>query len=279
MLKELQILCWRLLLEEPSNYQGLAPSDEDYVLRKAVDFIGRGHESSKQRRFDAKLFLAAHLSPREALSYDQTNPTPRHELIKSYLTENFGFEKERVDQLSRSIHKLLDAWESERTGVTYYRDRLLESQDNTCASCRIEFGATPKTASNQDPYKPYKDRLEELTSPEVDHVDSVSTFGTNNYENLQVLCRFCNFGKGDGLGVDSSKEIQYAGKQIKEIPWSHKSHIFYYVLERDGFRCAECSAVDTELTIRPIRNDGGYLRSNLATLCANCAFESDSVPD
>jgi len=272
MIEELHILCWRLLLEDPSNFGDLAPSDEDYVLRKAVEFIGRRHESSRRRVFDTKLFLAAHLSPREALNYDQTNPTPRHELIRSYLSDKFGFREESVDQLSRSIHKLLDAWESDRAGVTNYRDRLLKSQDNTCAACKIEFGATPETASNQDPYKPYKNRLEELTSPEVDHVYSVSTFGTNNYENLQVLCRFCNFGKGDGLGIDSSKEIQYAGNQIEEVPWSHKSRMFYYVLERDGFQCTECFATDTELTVRPVRDEGGYLRSNLNTLCTDCAF-------
>jgi len=272
MLKELRILCWRLLLEDPSEFPDLTPSDEDYILRKAVEFIGRGHESSKRRRFDTKLFLAAHLSPRKALNYDQTNPTPRYELIRSYLSDQFGFSEESVDQLSRSIHKLLDSWESDRAGVTSYRDRLLKSQDYTCASCKIEFGMTPKTATNQDPYKPYKNRLAELTSPEVDHIRPVSTFGTNNYENLQVICRFCNFGKGDGLGIDSSKEIQFAGNQIEDIPWSHRSHMFYYVLERDNFQCTGCSAEHSELTIRPVRGKGGYLRSNLTTLCIDCAF-------
>ncbi|WP_263809154.1 HNH endonuclease [Salinibacter sp.] len=270
MLQKLRVLRWLLLLEDSSDLTQITTADEDYLLRKSIQFLNRGHESSKQRKFEAKLYLAAHLSPRAALQYDTTNPTPRYELIQEYLYEEYGLQGEEIETLSRRIQKLLDAWESDRDNVTNYRQRLLSEQDGKCASCNVELNSTPKTAQINDQYKPYLDKPDRRTSPEVDHISSVSTFGTNDYDNLQVLCRLCNHGKGKGLGVDPVKEIEHAGKTINYAPWSHRASMMYFVLERDNFTCKECSESEHELTVRPISESGGYLRSNLKTICVEC---------
>lgn len=270
MLQKLRVLRWLLLLEDSTDFRQITTADEDYLLRKAIQFLNRGHESSKQRKFEAKLYLAAHLSPRNALQYDNTNPTPRYELIREYLREEYDLQGDDIETLSRRIQKLLDAWESDRNNVTNYRQRLLSEQDGRCASCNVEFNSVPETAQMDDHYKPYLDKSSQRTSPEVDHISSVSTFGTNEYENLQALCRLCNHGKGKGLGVDPVKEIEHAGKSIGDAPWSHRASMMYFVLERDEFTCNECSESDHELTVRPISESGGYLRSNLKTICVEC---------
>lgn len=106
---------------------------------------------------------------------------------------------------------------------------------------------------------------------EVDHVEAVSALGTNVVDNLQLLCRLCNRGKADGLGVDVRHEAKFAGTTIDMVPVSHRARMLYYVIVRDRSRCCACESGTDELTVRPIVPSGGYLRSNLRALCVDCA--------
>lgn len=271
MLEEYRIMNWRLLLGDADHFDSASDLDRDYVLRKAVKFIGRVDDTTHQRHYNARLLLAAHLCPDSALNYDETSTEPRHRLIVDYLTEEFGFQEEQVLELSKSIQRLLESWESSRKQVSSHSDKLRKRQNHKCAHCNVLMTESPITLQERDTYKPYYENPDMNLSPEVDHIIPVSTFGTNNLANLQVLCRLCNQGKGNGLGVRPGKELKHSGDDPNSIPWHHRASMLYYVILRDGNICQSCGEPDKELTIRPDRDDGGYIQSNLRTLCIDCA--------
>ena len=122
-----------------------------------------------------------------------------------------------------------------------------------------------------DPYKPYFESPDELLTMEVDHREAVSGLGTNIVDNLQLLCRLCNAGKGDGLGVDVRQEARFAGTPILDVPRSHRARMLFAVIDRDDRKCTVCESAETELTVRPVVRDGAYVRSNLYTVCFDCA--------
>ena len=124
---------------------------------------------------------------------------------------------------------------------------------------------------HEDAHKPYYHSPEELRSLEVDHIDAVSALGTNAVENLQLLCRLCNWGKGDGLGVEVRAEAQYAGCAIRNVGMRHRAAMLYYTIERDAGMCGLCSSSSNELTVRPLLDSGCFVRSNLHAVCVECA--------
>ncbi|WP_371683447.1 hypothetical protein [Solirubrobacter soli] len=92
--------------------------------------------------------------------------------------------------------------------------------------------------------------------------------------NLQLLCRLCNAGKGDGLGMEVRHEAAFAGYSVERIPTAHLARLVYYVIDRDNRHCTQCDRDDLELTIRPIVDTGGVVRSNLRTVCVACGGSS-----
>jgi 5-methylcytosine-specific restriction endonuclease McrA len=260
----------QLVLQGPSTKRPSEASEErqllEYAISRAVVVLQEDTEQRDLTHMRVKLRLALHLAPASAIKYDRSCPSPRHHLIRDYLKSDFGLFSEEADRLSRAVVAVLNAYDERRSQVGSQRDDLLARQAGFCAHCRYRFSTIPVV----DPYKPYLESPEQLTRPEVDHKVAVSILGTNDPDNLQVLCRLCNSGKGDGLEIDIRSEADFSGFPVQEIPRAHRIRMFFAVTSRDGRRCKKCDGSDAELTVRPCREAGGYLRSNLRSICRNC---------
>jgi 5-methylcytosine-specific restriction endonuclease McrA len=238
-----------------------------------MEYLDFKSDDFERQQYRLRLHLAMHFCPKSALDYDKSSRHARFELIEGYLVEEFGFESDQVESLARGIAKLLDTWEKEREVVTSHKDRLLAKQNYRCRHCRVKFDSDPITAEMEDPYKPYHPVTKERLSPEVDHIEPISVWGTNDINNLQVICRLCNHGKGDGLGIDPKAEISSAARPVKSVGWSHRASMFFYVTQRFDSKCQRCQGVNSELTIRPIREKGCFVQSNLCAVCVDCAYK------
>jgi 5-methylcytosine-specific restriction endonuclease McrA len=245
-----------------AQYETFAFSRAESVLRADLDAAAR-------HRFETRLRLALHLSPVAAVNYQRSNPSPRWRLILEYLVTSFARNRFECEPLAREIATLLDNWDRRRDEVTGHRAFLIHRDGPFCRNCHVRFDTEPESLSSRDPYKPYFESPDELLSAEVDHREAISGLGTNVVENLQLLCRLCNAGKGDGLGVDVRQEARHAGTPISEIPIAHRARILYSVIDRDG-RCVLCEGVTSELTVRPVTPSGAYVRSNLFAACFDC---------
>lgn len=256
---------WRSLISSPTM------ADIEYAVSHVLEALSAKSEHFASTLFEVRLRVALHFAPINAIRYDRLNPRPRHILVREYLEQEFGRSGLIVEQLARDIARVLDDWEVSRERVSGHLEGLLRSQRGRCKHCGVVLWPRPVTQAIQDPYKPYSEAPDELLVAEVDHIDPISGFGTNREENLQALCRLCNMGKGDGLGVSLREEVRYAAEPIDTIPLSHRVRMLYYVIER----CERSSlrpqpgAEYAELTIRPIRNSGGYVRSNLQAIAVN----------
>ena len=255
------------------------PTDRESFYRKmgferASGIIRANEDVGLRMRFETRLRLALHFSPRAAIEYDSGNPTPRWRLIQHHLINVFGRTEMAAEDVARAIAAVLDNWQRAREQVTAHRDSLIRRDGPTCRNCHVRFNNRESpTVVQCDEYKPYFHSPEELLSAEVDHIEAISAMGTNVVQNLQLLCRLCNAGKGDGLGVDIRHEAAYAGLPVSIIPLSHRKQLLYAVIERDRRRCAQCDASDRELTLRPVVADGAFVRSNLRALCIACAYQ------
>lgn len=241
------------------------PVDLEYAVSHVLEALSAKAEHITTTLHELRLRVALHFAPLPAIRYDRLNPRPRHILVRQYLKQEFGRSGPIVEQLARDVARVLDDWEVSRDRVSGHLEGLLRRQQGRCKHCGVVLWPRPLTRVEEDPYKPYSAAPDELLLAEVDHIDPVSGFGTNREENLQALCRLCNMGKGDGLGVSLRDEVLYAAEAVDQIPLSHRARIFYYVLERCRRTSARSkrNAEDVELTIRPIRSAGGYVRSNL----------------
>jgi hypothetical protein len=245
----------------------------EFAFDRASALLRADEDERMRRTFELRLRLAMHLAPQAAIAYQRSNPKPRWRLIREHLVNTFSRDANETERIARDIALVLDNWEAERTDVGHHRDYLMRRDGSRCSVCHVEFlGGTPKSLVASDDYKPYYTSPDELMTPEVDHIDAISALGTNILDNLQLLCRLCNRGKADGLGIDTRSEAQYAGTKIVEVPVAHRARMLYYVIERDGRRCSQCEASNEELTIRPLVKTGGYVRSNLQAICVTCAF-------
>lgn len=270
----IEVLFQSLLLGDVSVFGPPQNHEYEYAFQRAADLLGTRDEDVYSRRFELRLRLAMHLSPASALSYNSTNPTPRYRLIKDYLVGAFGRSPELAERLGRDIAALLTAWDERRKAVLQFQQLLLKRQDNRCLHCRVRFAGRPLTLVNRDDFKPYHLAEEELLRPEVDHIEAISALGTNDMKNLQALCRLCNAGKWDGLGIDLREEVHYSGKEVQDVDRFHRMRMFYFVVSRDRGACRSCADSQSELTIRKVRSSGTYARSNLVTICVDCAYAS-----
>lgn len=271
--QEIDVLFQRLLLGDPSEFDAPPGQAEyDYAFARAFELLHAHQDQIEGRRFELRLRLALHLSPAEAIAYDSTNSIPRYRLIRQHLVEQFHRPPELADQLARDIAKVLRNWEEGREAVAGHLSQLLMRQDYRCAHCNMHFNTPPATEKNRDPLKPYHLAPEELKSPEVDHIEAVSCLGTNELRNLQVLCRLCNGGKGDGLGLDVRREMKFSGFPPEEADRHYRAQLLYYVILRDQRRCRRCSSNQDELTIRQLRPAGALARSNMITVCVKFAY-------
>jgi 5-methylcytosine-specific restriction endonuclease McrA len=263
---DLHSLLDRLVLgDRRASVSAPTPVDLEYAVSHVLEALSAKSEHVTSTLHELRLRIALHLSPLQAIRYDRLNPRPRHILVRQFLKEEFGRSGPIVEQLARDVARVLDDWEVSRDRVTGHLEGLLRVQKGRCKHCGAVLWPRPATTVENDPYKPYFVAPDELLSAEVDHIDPVSGFGTNREENLQALCRLCNMGKGDGLGLNLRDEVRYAAEPVESIPFPYRARMFYYVVERCRRKCAHSGrpAEEVELTIRPIRLLGGYVRSNL----------------
>ncbi|WP_158056013.1 HNH endonuclease [Halorussus halophilus] len=264
MQDSIDILFYRLLFGDRKDLKEIDDRDKEHAIKKAIDVVGSEAQLNKKEIYEFRLRLAMHLCPAEAIDYKKTNPLPRHEIIRDYLTNELGYDRNIVDRLSRDLHNILDSWDAQRGTVAHQKDTLLTDQEYRCANCHISFRGTKFTGDcirELGPDKPI---------PHIDHIEPVSSFGTNDPDNLQILCSFCNRGKGRGLGVDVKKEMKYAASNITDIPEKHRMEVYYYVINSNDSECAICGGKDCFLTIRKVQDGGGFARSNLEAICLDC---------
>lgn len=247
------------------------------ALAAAASFLQATNDLENARALEIRLRLAMHFAPASALDYDPTNPTPRRAMILKYM-EELGFPTLESARLADDITNILDSWDVGRRDVRTGLARLLRSQGYRCSCCRLDFATGSKGLSMLDDYKPYYLDSEDYTRPEVDHIEAVSHLGTNDPSNLQVLCRLCNQGKGVGLGLRVQSEMQHSGLAVGRVPIQHRAAMLYYVLSRDSSTCQLCHSVSGELTIRPRMLKGGFIRSNLLTMCYACLGHGRLLP-
>jgi 5-methylcytosine-specific restriction endonuclease McrA len=226
-----------------------------------------------------RLRVALELAPVEAISYAASNPIARWQIIHDHLVKRYPLTTDDlIKQLARRIAVTLADWQEARTSTTPHRRAVWVRSRGKCSACHYDFAAKSSPAlARLDPFKPYYRSPDELTSEEIDHLVAISGVGTNDINNLQLLCRWCNFGKGDGLGVDIRREAEYAAIPIDDIPRSHVASLFYMTLADNGFACQQCGAGDDqELTVRLRDDERGFLLSNLRSSCYQCLAAEQS---
>lgn len=233
--------------------------------------------------FEIKLRMAMHFAPPEAINHDSSRPESRKDLIHKYLTAEFGMPQEVADDLSSEVATVLRNFQTSRKTVSDKLDAMLLKHSHQCCACHLRMNDSKRREEEEkkgqpgtDAFKPYfhEQGPSIWMSPEVDHIEPVSGFGTNNLENLQLLCRLCNQGKDDGLGVSIAKEARHAHTPIKSVPHGHIVRMLYSRLAIDDFRCQICSSNSNELTVRKKRNAGPYVLSNLFSVCYRCTDKS-----
>jgi len=277
---EIERLYQRFLLRHRAPVLG-APSDPelDMAYRRAVRLLGAEIEWTRYQHFELRLRLALHFAPQAAIAFDPRSPLSRRVLIRDYLVSAHGRSLAEAEDLSTHVARILNAFDEKRRSVREYYPELVSRQKGRCAHCNVRLlsatgnlpNPSPHSLRTEDEYKPLYLAPYELLAPEVDHIEPISRLGRNDPDNLQVLCRFCNEGKGDLLGLDLRKEALLAGNAISEIPRRFRAEMHYYVLSRDCRTCIFCSDSGShELTVRKINIDGGYIRSNLHTVCSKC---------
>jgi hypothetical protein len=220
-----------------------------------------------------RLRVALQLAPLDAISYTTTNPTARWKIIQRHLAMKYPHTgADLVTQLARRVAVTLADWQEPRGATTSHHRAVWLKSGGRCSSCHYDFTAKNSPALlTLDPFKLYYQSPEELTAPEIDHIVAISGVGTNELANLQLLCRWCNFGKGDGLGVDIRREAEYAALGISEIPRGHIASMFYMTLADNDFSCETCRrGQHIELTIRLRDSQHGFLLSNLVSTCYEC---------
>jgi hypothetical protein len=247
--------------------------DFQYALERAFGLLQSRGENLTALRYETRLRLALHFAPAEALRYRHSNPTPRHQIIAEYLESEFERSREVALAVAKEVTRLLERWQEERVAVTGYLGALELRDGPRCQNCRVDL-RNPAEAQSllvTDPYKPFHEDVDEYFRPEVDHREAVSSFGRNRLDNLQILCRLCNLGKGRGLGLAIEREVRWSGVEVASIPLAHRGSMLYYVIARAGACCSDCGKADDELTVRPIRTDGCFARTNLKCTCYDCS--------
>lgn len=134
-----------------------------------------------------------------------------------------------------------------------------------------------------DPFKPIQIGEKSMTSLTVDHIIPKETFGWSSHENLEILCGFCNFGKG-AYRWPLEAVSQFAVGGLCDFPIGRsfstlKGIIVVASLRAQSGICCSCgkSKDEIEMTVRPIKNMSqdsyhGFSPWNLRTICYPCLF-------
>ncbi len=255
-----------------------------FAISMFADALKLSSQFDRSVEADLKLRLALHLCPADALNWDSTSPKTRVEVIADYIEGNFGYQQDSATELARVVAATLRAWETRRAKLANRTESILKRQDGRCSACHVVIDDSrileeeKKTASQLDPYKPFSSApgVRSWLAPQVDHKDPVSVFGTNDWSNLQVLCRLCNSGKGDGSSMSIKLEFDHCHSDIGAIKCSHRRRLLYCRIEMDDFRCTKCRSDSNELTVRKRFRDGCLALSNLVAVCYNCATAMDA---
>jgi len=272
MLDTLDVALYAFCLIPPSANEGITAALYRDLMAARTSREGMRRSADREAIFAAqRLRLALQLAPVDAIDYSASNPTARWRIIELHLLERYPQAgREIIAQLAHRIATTLDDWREQRGSRSVHERDIWKKADGKCCSCHYDFNLKSSPALlARDKFKPYFDSPEELTSPEIDHIVAISGLGTDGAQNLQLLCRWCNFGKGDGLGVDIRKEAENAAIDLEEMRRSHVANMFYMTLADSGFECENCNG-QTELTIRLRDDRHGFLLSNLLSICYAC---------
>jgi hypothetical protein len=249
-----------------------------FSINQLAESLKLDQQIDQANEFDMRLRLALHLAPIDAIEWDPKRPESRVDVIHEFLRSEYDITPTDAESVSRDVASILTSWETRRRSLASKVSYLLESQSNRCASCLVEITEERilkeenKTLEERDLFKPYFDEpgVRTWLSAEVDHIVPVSTFGTNFPENLQVLCKLCNSGKANDVGVTVFQEHKFASKQIDSVCPQHRRRLFFFRLKMDENRCTKCHSESNELTVRKVREKGGLLLSNLISVCYPC---------
>jgi hypothetical protein len=195
---------------------------------------------------------------------------------RAFLQDEFGLGAKHATALANRLLFVLTRLDVDRVHLYSLRRELLDRQAGRCAHCNqlLYCSQEQLLRLTADPFKPY-DRFPDLLEPEVDHIDPVSLFGGNDTENLQVLCKHCNRGKGNGLGVSPLVARRYAGADISQTGdrdlITYLGSLVYYGLLHGGRRCSCCSSATNALTVRIRgRGDRAMVVANTRVVCCEC---------
>ncbi len=262
LFEDLSELLERIVLVAASPDDSPLPPDH-LALRQVATVLERNaHLSDQTELYEAQVRLALHFAPRAALEYDPSNPTPRHVLIRKYMVDVLGRRQEFAERASREIAVIVRNLSTSRSPVAHHREDLLRAQRGRCAHCGVLLWPEPRPVRPNDPFKNYAVDLEEWLTPEVDHKMPITSLGTNKPENLQVLCRLCNQGKGDGFPLQTRDELRWCRHQPENADFAHRRRLLYWVLRRDGLD-GRFFPTEGEVSIRLVNEQGGLVRSNL----------------
>lgn len=221
--------------------------------------------------YEFRLELIHSLVDRDSIESDQGDD---RRMLKIYLEGRHNISSLMSTKLANRISSLHNKLSTKRKSPFSADDFLIEQQAK-CSHCKHTFwfeGDPPPEIL--DPYKPYHWKIyrSEL-SPEIDHVDPVSLFGTNVRENLTLMCKFCNRGKMDSLGINTHK-IKLSKLRLQEPPTEKNMKLLkplaYYRMQLDNRKCTQCGDEEKPLTIRPLRPELLTTIQNTRTFCYEC---------
>ncbi len=242
----------------------------------------------KHRARAAVLGIALHFTPQQALEKergvkDAVGPfddrLEPYQMIRKHLIENYDFDEDTANDIGNKLGQIWRDWfEDDRSvpNASVIKSKLKNNQNSRCANCNVKLDNEDKAASfqNDDPFKPLHKFKRNQTTAELDHVEPLSQFGGNTPSNFQVLCRFCNQGKGKAKHIPVINQLEKSTQPIEKIDSGYRREIFYAVTANAEV-CSECGGNTAELTIRQKQSDGCYAVSNLKMVCVNCAYEGN----